>query len=158
MALDAKGFVRTGADVAEGRQALETSRDGVFAIGDVRAGSTKRVAAAVGEGAQVIATVHAFLGDAGERGGVSPIMEGLTARRHGELAASDRLPARRSGERGSGRPEAMACPEASGISGHSPLVHHMPKRGDPALHLRQSEKHVHRVDERRGAGVRRIQG
>jgi thioredoxin reductase (NADPH) len=33
----------------------------VFAVGDVRAGSTKRVAAAVGEGAQVIATVHAFL-------------------------------------------------------------------------------------------------
>ena len=33
----------------------------MFAIGDVRAGSTKRVAAAVGEGAQVIATIHAFL-------------------------------------------------------------------------------------------------
>jgi hypothetical protein len=46
---------RTRADVAAGRRALETSRDGVFA-GDVRSGSTKRVAAAVGEGAQVIAT------------------------------------------------------------------------------------------------------
>jgi thioredoxin reductase (NADPH) len=67
VALDAKGFVRTGADVDPGRRALETSRDGVFAIGDVRAGSTKRVAAAVGEGAQVIATIHAFLADAGER-------------------------------------------------------------------------------------------
>jgi thioredoxin reductase (NADPH) len=67
VALDEKGFVRTGADVAAGRRALETSRDGVFAIGDVRAGSTKRVAAAVGEGAQVIATVHAFLAGAGER-------------------------------------------------------------------------------------------
>ena len=67
VALDAKGFVRTGADVAVGRRALETSRDGVFAIGDVRAGSTKRVAAAVGEGAQVIATIHAFLADTGER-------------------------------------------------------------------------------------------
>jgi thioredoxin reductase (NADPH) len=66
VALDAKGFVRTGADVAVGRRALETSRDGVFAIGDVRAGSTKRVAAAVGEGAQVIATIHAFLADAGK--------------------------------------------------------------------------------------------
>jgi thioredoxin reductase (NADPH) len=63
--LDDKGFVRTGADV--GRQGLETSRDGVFAIGDVRAGSVKRVAAAVGEGAQVIATIHAFLARAGER-------------------------------------------------------------------------------------------
>ncbi len=70
VALDAKGFVRTGADVAIGRRALETSWDGVFAIGDVRAGSTKRVAAAVGEGAQVIATVHAFLADAGQRVGV----------------------------------------------------------------------------------------
>jgi thioredoxin reductase (NADPH) len=71
VALDAKGFVRTGADVALGRRALETSRDGVFAIGDVRAGSTKRVAAAVGEGAQVIATIHAFLADAGVRVGVT---------------------------------------------------------------------------------------
>ncbi len=69
VALDARGFVRTGADV--GRRALETSREGVFAIGDVRAGSTKRVAAAVGEGAQVIATIHAFLADAGERVGVT---------------------------------------------------------------------------------------
>jgi thioredoxin reductase (NADPH) len=67
VALDAKGFVLTGADVAVGRRLLETSRDGVFAIGDVRAGSTKRVAAAVGEGAQVIATIHAFLAAAGER-------------------------------------------------------------------------------------------
>ena len=61
VALDAKGFVQTGADIGDGRRLLETSRSGVFAIGDVRAGSTKRVAAAVGEGAQVIAAVHAFL-------------------------------------------------------------------------------------------------
>ena len=61
VALDAKGFVRSGSDVGPGHASLETSRDGVFAIGDVRAGSTKRVAAAVGEGAQVIATIHAFL-------------------------------------------------------------------------------------------------
>jgi thioredoxin reductase (NADPH) len=61
VALDAKGFVRTGADAGSGRQPLETGIDGVFAIGDVRAGSTKRVAAAVGEGAQVIAAVHAHL-------------------------------------------------------------------------------------------------
>jgi len=67
VALDAKGFVRTGEDVAAGRRALETSQDGVFAIGDVRAGSIKRVAAAVGEGAQVIATIHAFLAETGER-------------------------------------------------------------------------------------------
>jgi thioredoxin reductase (NADPH) len=64
VALDPKGFVRTGADLGDGRRPLETSRDGIFAIGDVRAGSTKRVAAAVGEGAQVVATLHAFLADA----------------------------------------------------------------------------------------------
>jgi len=57
--LDAKGFVLTGGDV--GRHALETSRRGVFAIGDVRSGSVKRVAAAVGEGAQVVAALHAYL-------------------------------------------------------------------------------------------------
>ena len=40
---------------------LETSVPGVFAIGDVRAGSTKRVAAAVGEGAAVVAQIHTAL-------------------------------------------------------------------------------------------------
>jgi thioredoxin reductase (NADPH) len=59
VALDAKGFVRTGADAASGQ--METSRSGVFAIGDVRSGSVKRVAAAVGEGAQVVAALHAYL-------------------------------------------------------------------------------------------------
>ena len=44
-----------------GRHALETNRNGVFAIGDVRSGSVKRVAAAVGEGAQVVAALHAYL-------------------------------------------------------------------------------------------------
>lgn len=55
--LDSKGFVVTG----NGAQPLETSLPGVFAIGDVRAGSTKRVAAAVGEGAAVVAQIHAML-------------------------------------------------------------------------------------------------
>ena len=59
--MDQKGFVLTGADAATGRRPLETSQRGVFAIGDVRSGSVKRVAAAVGEGAQVVATLHAFL-------------------------------------------------------------------------------------------------
>ncbi len=66
---DAKGFVRTGADVAHsrywtsGRQPflLETSRTGVFAAGDVRSGSVKRVASAVGEGAMAVQFVHEFL-------------------------------------------------------------------------------------------------
>jgi thioredoxin reductase (NADPH) len=70
VALDDKGFVRTGADLGNGRRPLETSRDGVFAIGDVRAGSVKRVAAAVGEGAQVVATLHAYLADAGVQPGI----------------------------------------------------------------------------------------
>jgi thioredoxin reductase (NADPH) len=59
---DAAGFILTGPDSgAAGRSALETSVAGIFAIGDVRAGSTKRVAAAVGEGAAVVAQLHARL-------------------------------------------------------------------------------------------------
>jgi thioredoxin reductase (NADPH) len=65
VALDKKGFVRTGVDTGEGRHALETNRHGVFAIGDARAGSVKRVAAAVGEGAQVVAALHAYLAQIG---------------------------------------------------------------------------------------------
>jgi thioredoxin reductase (NADPH) len=65
VALDNKGFVLTGAKCGErdGHPVLplETSRPGVFAIGDVRAGSTKRVAAAVGEGAAVVAQIHSVL-------------------------------------------------------------------------------------------------
>ncbi len=64
VALDKKGFVRTGGDIGDGRHALETSRHCVFAIGDVRSGSIKRVAAAVGEGAQVAAALHAYLAQA----------------------------------------------------------------------------------------------
>ncbi len=54
---DEKGFIVTG----KGALPLETSKPGVFAIGDVRAGSTKRVAAAVGEGAAVVSQIHAML-------------------------------------------------------------------------------------------------
>lgn len=63
VALDGKGFVLTGAAVSKETLGLETSLNGVFAIGDVRSGSTKRVASAVGEGAQVVATLHRFLAD-----------------------------------------------------------------------------------------------
>ena len=59
--LDNRGFVLTGAGAGENRQPLETSLAGVFAIGDVRSGSTKRVAAAVGEGAQVVPLLHVIL-------------------------------------------------------------------------------------------------
>ena len=62
--VDSKGFIPTGLDL-DGRapQPMQTNRPGVFAIGDVRAGSVKRVAAGVGEGAQVVAALHAYLAD-----------------------------------------------------------------------------------------------
>jgi thioredoxin reductase (NADPH) len=72
VALDAKGFVLTGTGCVQGGQPLETSRPGVFAIGDVRSGSVKRVAAAVGEGAQVVATLHSTLAAAGPETVSSP--------------------------------------------------------------------------------------
>jgi thioredoxin reductase (NADPH) len=59
--LDAKGFILTGEDAGGSRHPLETIQRGVFAIGDVRSKSVKRVAAAVGEGAQVVAALHAYL-------------------------------------------------------------------------------------------------
>ncbi len=62
LALDAKGFVLTGAQA--GRAAASTfatSRPGVFAVGDVRAGSVKRVASGVGEGSVVVQAIHQFL-------------------------------------------------------------------------------------------------
>ena len=61
---DEHGFVLTGADAALGRTlerrpyALETSAPGVFAVGDVRRGSVKRVASAVGEGSTAIQLLH----------------------------------------------------------------------------------------------------
>lgn len=62
VALDEKGFVLTGTSV-DGASVcdLATTVDGVYAIGDARAGSTKRVAAAVGEGAAVVAQIHQLL-------------------------------------------------------------------------------------------------
>jgi thioredoxin reductase (NADPH) len=73
VALDSQGFVKTGTDLsrtdlASARWpltrapfALETSRPGVFAVGDVRSRSMKRVASAVGEGASAVALVHELL-------------------------------------------------------------------------------------------------
>jgi thioredoxin reductase (NADPH) len=59
--LDTNGFVLTGAKGQNSTCDLGTSVDGVYAIGDARAGSTKRVAAAVGEGAAVVAQIHQML-------------------------------------------------------------------------------------------------
>jgi len=73
VALDAKGFIKTGPDLstedlaaarwplARAPHLLETSLPGVFAVGDVRGGSLKRVASAVGEGSIAVAFVHQVL-------------------------------------------------------------------------------------------------
>jgi thioredoxin reductase (NADPH) len=74
VALDEKGFVKTGADLAPTDLAgpwpitrppglLETSRHGIFAVGDVRSGSVKRVASAVGEGSVCVQLVHRALAE-----------------------------------------------------------------------------------------------
>ncbi len=73
IALDAHGFIKTGPDLSPEDLAaarwpltrapylLETSRPGIFAVGDVRAGNVKRVASAVGEGSIAIASIHKVL-------------------------------------------------------------------------------------------------
>ncbi len=61
--LDAKGFIQTGKD-ADGMTLASpyaTTKPGIFAVGDVRSGSVKRVASVVGEGSVVIQAVHQFL-------------------------------------------------------------------------------------------------
>jgi len=74
VAMDSKGFILTGRDLdmaavapvwplARPPQMLETSLPGVFAVGDVRAGNVKRVAAAVGEGSIAISLVHRALAE-----------------------------------------------------------------------------------------------
>ena len=75
VALDAKGFIKTGPDLSQDDLAaaswplatpphlLETSLPGVFAVGDVRGGNTKRVASAVGEGSIAISFVHQVLSE-----------------------------------------------------------------------------------------------
>ena len=65
--VDRAGFVLTGVQGEPGNRPvapLETTVPGVFAVGDVRSGSVKRVGGAIGEGAQVVAALHGFLGDA----------------------------------------------------------------------------------------------
>ena len=76
--LDEGGFVLTGRDLpagvsAPGRVALpfETSLPGVFAAGDVRFGSVKRVAGAVGEGSVAVGSVHQYLAELSSRAGVT---------------------------------------------------------------------------------------
>lgn len=63
LALDASGFIRTGHDEQGGAldSPYATSKAGVFAVGDVRSGSVKRVASGVGEGSVVVQAVHRYL-------------------------------------------------------------------------------------------------
>jgi len=75
VALDSKGFVKTGASLkredldakgwilSRSPHLLETNLPGIFAVGDVRAGSVKRVAAAVGEGSACVQLVHSVLAE-----------------------------------------------------------------------------------------------
>ncbi|MGH1562592.1 FAD-dependent oxidoreductase [Mumia sp. DW29H23] len=65
--LDAKGYILTGPAADASDALFETRRQGVFAVGDVRSGSVKRVASAVGEGSVAIRQVHEFLAAAGRR-------------------------------------------------------------------------------------------
>jgi thioredoxin reductase (NADPH) len=113
ISLDAKGFVQTGASVP--RQdvrsdsstalplSLQSSVAGVFAVGDVRSGSVKRVGAAIGEGATVVAQLHAYL--AGTRTSpcrglgsgprfMTPMGTRKSARQQSRLAALRQVPPR----------------------------------------------------------------
>jgi thioredoxin reductase (NADPH) len=70
LSLDQHGYVLTGRDVPQANwslarepQPFETSRPGVFAAGDVRYGSVKRVAGAVGEGSVAVGSVHRYLAE-----------------------------------------------------------------------------------------------
>jgi thioredoxin reductase (NADPH) len=69
LALDTKGFIKTGAEIQDvwplhrAPFLLETSLPGVFAVGDIRAASVKRVASAVGEGSMVVQFVHKVLAE-----------------------------------------------------------------------------------------------
>ncbi|GGT38563.1 FAD-dependent oxidoreductase [Streptomyces chromofuscus] len=77
---DTKGFVRVGSDVSDTSgfssgqhpMGMETSVPGIFAVGDVRAGSVKRVASAVGEGSIVISQVHRTLAARSNGGRAGP--------------------------------------------------------------------------------------
>jgi thioredoxin reductase (NADPH) len=59
--LDPKGFVLTGVTAGRTTSAFETTKPGIYAVGDVRSGSIKRVASGVGEGSAVVAAIHQYL-------------------------------------------------------------------------------------------------
>jgi len=59
--LDKNGFIRTGGELGPGKTPYQSSIEGVYAVGDIRSNSVKRVASAVGEGSVVISYVHRYL-------------------------------------------------------------------------------------------------
>lgn len=77
--LDERGFVLTEEDAGPDRLPHETSRRGVFAVGDVRSCSVKRVAAAVGDGAQVVAAIHKYLAAEPRTATKPPMMQPIAA-------------------------------------------------------------------------------
>ena len=79
IAVDPKGFVVTEGMPGAARRPFETSLCGLFAIGDVRSGSVKRVSASVGEGAGVVASIHAYLADADRAKDSQFVKEGVHA-------------------------------------------------------------------------------
>jgi hypothetical protein len=103
IARDRQGFIRTGPDLPAGTRwppgrpplPLETSLPGVFAAGDVRRGSVKRVASAVGEGAAAIPLVHRHLARPPARRGPAPPPGQHTATSTRPAAGSSRSPASR---------------------------------------------------------------
>src|ERR1700734_2555667 len=88
--LDKKGFINTGPDFVQHGDflvrlsrcphLLETSVPGIFAVGDARAGSVKRVASAVGEGAMAVHLVHRFLAESTEQHNAHEMMASLKPR------------------------------------------------------------------------------
>jgi thioredoxin reductase (NADPH) len=88
VACDEKGFILTGSDIPEealtcfnGRKPmpLETSKAGIFAAGDIRSGSTKRVAFAVGDGSLSITNLHQYLAEYNERRAATKLSQEVAA-------------------------------------------------------------------------------
>jgi thioredoxin reductase (NADPH) len=85
--LDQKGFILTGGDCGFQNTPYATSASGIYAVGDVRANSVKRVASAVGEGSVVISDIHRYLADHHDRAAAQP-SAALAALRSASLTAN----------------------------------------------------------------------
>jgi thioredoxin reductase (NADPH) len=89
LAVDAKGFIITGSE-AGANGTFGTNQPGVYAVGDVRSGSVKRVASAVGEGSVVISDIHRYLAmqDFAASGNQKPTDLGRSPHYAGDLSGS----------------------------------------------------------------------